>query len=72
KLIDRCHNVSSMAGTFSKEKLIAYIDETRKFVLPLLKKAKTVYPNDADILFVLKYHILSVVNSIEATMQAYE
>lgn len=72
KLIDRCHNVSSMAGTFSKEKLIAYIEETRKFVLPLLKKAKTAYPNDADILFVLKYHILSVVNSIEATMQAYE
>lgn len=72
KLIDRCHNVSSMAGTFSKEKLIAYIEETRRFVLPLLKKAKVAYPNDADILFVLKYHICSVVNSIEATMMAYE
>lgn len=72
KLIDRCHNVSSMAGTFSKEKLIAYIEETRCFVLPLLKKAKTAYPNDADILFVLKYHILSVVDSIEATIQVYE
>jgi len=72
KLIDRCHNVSSMAGTFSKEKLIAYIEETRRFVLPLLKKAKVTYPNDADILFVLKYHICSVVDSIEATMMAYE
>ena len=29
KLVDRCHNVSSMAGTFSKEKLKSYIAETR-------------------------------------------
>lgn len=72
KLIDRCHNVSSMAGTFSKEKLIAYIEETRRFVLPLLKKAKAAYPSDSDVLFALKYHILSVVDSIEATMLAYE
>ena len=41
-------------------------------MLPLLKKAKVTYPNDADILFVLKYHICSVVDSIEATMMAYE
>lgn len=72
KLIDRCHNVSSMAGTFSKEKLIAYIEETRHYVLPLLRKAKEAYPNDSDVLFALKYHICSVVDSIEATMLAYE
>ena len=28
KLLDRCHNVSTMAGAFSKAKLLAYIDET--------------------------------------------
>ena len=72
KLIDRCHNVSSMAGTFSREKLKAYIDETRQYVLPLLRKAKTSYPEVSDILFVLKYHIASVVDSIEAAMQVYE
>ena len=72
KLIDRCHNVSSMAGTFSKEKLRAYIEETRQYVLPLLRKAKVKYPADSDMLFVLKYHITSVVDSIEATMQVYE
>ena len=38
KLIDRCHNVSSMAGVFSKEKLKAYISETRDYVIPLLRK----------------------------------
>ena len=72
KLLDRCHNVSSMAGTFSTEKLKAYIEETRQYVLPLLRKAKTIYPEDSDILFVLKYHITSVVDSVEATMQVYE
>ncbi len=71
KLIDRCHNVSSMAGTFSEEKLTAYIEETRKYVLPLIKEAKLQYPEDFDVLFALKYHITSVVDSIEATMQVY-
>ena len=72
KLIDRCHNVSSMAGTFSVAKLKSYIEETRQYVLPLLKKAKTVYPEDADMLFLLKYHIVSVVDSIEATIDVFE
>ena len=72
KLIDRCHNVSSMAGTFSVEKLKSYIEEIRHYVLPLLKKAKSVYPEDADMLFLLKYHIVSVVDSIEATIEVFE
>ena len=50
KIIDRCHNVSSMAGTFSKEKLTAYIEETRKYVFPLLRKIKEQYPEDAEML----------------------
>ena len=71
KLLDRCHNVSSMAGTFSEEKLKNYIKETREFVLPLIKKAKLYYPEDSDILFAIKYQILSVIDSIEATMLVY-
>lgn len=69
KLIDRCHNVSSMAGTFSPEKLCAYIDETRHYVLPLLRKVKQQYPEESDALFVLKYHITSVVDAIEETLR---
>ena len=70
KLIDRCHNVSSMAGTFSKQKLRAYIDETRQYVLPLLRRIKRQYPEDSDFLFVLKYHITSVVDAIDETLKA--
>ena len=61
-----------MAGTFSEEKLKSYIEETRVHVLPMLRKAKRMYPEDADILFVLKYHIVSVVDSIDATIQLFE
>ena len=72
KLIDRCHNVSSMSGVFSKEKIEEYVEETRKYVLPLLRKAKETYPNYANILFTLKYHITSVVDSIEAAIDVYK
>ena len=72
KLIDRCHNVSSMAGTFTTEKLKSNIAETREYVLPLLRKVKYEYPDEANILFVLKYHITSVVDAIDLTLQACE
>lgn len=72
KLIDRCHNVSSMAGVFSIEKTQAYIEETRTYILPLLKEAKKKWPEDSDMLYVLKYHIVSVIDSIEAVMNMYD
>lgn len=72
KLIDRCHNVSTMAGTFTKEKLKAYIDETRQYVLPLLRKIKNKYPDESNILFVLKYHMVSVIDAIDLTLKICE
>lgn len=72
KLFDRCHNVSTMAGAFSKEKLLSYIDETRDYVLPLLRKVKNKFPDDTDALFVLKYHIISVIDAIDFTIKTCE
>lgn len=72
KIIDRCHNVSSMARVFSKKKLRLYIGETKEYVLPLIREAKNRYPDMADNFFILKYHICSVINSIEAVMDIYE
>lgn len=70
KLIDRCHNVSSMAGVFSVKKLNEYIEETRTYVLPLLRQAKYDFPDLSNTLFVLKYHITSVVEAIDETLKA--
>ena len=63
KLLDRCNNVSTMAAVFSEEKLRDYIVETEVYVLPLadiLKNGSLRY-NDAS--FLLKYHILSVIET---------
>ena len=65
KLIDRCHNVSTMAGTFSKEKMKAYIEETREYVLPLLCRTRERYPDLAGVLFSIRYHITSVIHAAE-------
>ncbi|MDF2880166.1 MAG: DNA-binding helix-turn-helix protein [Clostridiaceae bacterium] len=68
KCIDRCHNVSSMAGVFSNEKLQSYIDETYEYILPLIRKAKDKYPEYSNLYFLLKYSICSVIDSIQATL----
>lgn len=65
KLLDRCDNVSTMAGVFSVEKINQYIDETREYILPLLRRAKDQWPSDSNALFVLKYHIASVIDGLE-------
>ena len=70
KLIDRCNNISNMAGTFTIEKLTAYIEETKEYIYPLMHWAKENYPEYSNMLFLLKYHMISVINSIEA-MRSY-
>lgn len=68
KLLDRCDNVSTMAGVFSVEKINQYIEETREYVLPLLRRAKDQWPSDSNALFVLKYHIVSVIDGLEVCL----
>ncbi|MCD7841650.1 MAG: helix-turn-helix domain-containing protein [Lachnospiraceae bacterium] len=64
KVLDRCNNVSGMAAAFSQEKMAAYIRETEKWVYPLLRQAKERYPMYSDQLFLIKYHMTSVVETI--------
>lgn len=72
KLLDRCDNVSTMAGVFSQENLRKYIVETRKYVLPLLRTTKDKWPVSGNALFVLKYHIMAVIDGIEYCLQMDE
>ena len=68
KLLDRCNNVSFMAHGFSPSKLGEYIEETRKFILPLLTETRRRYPEFYDACFLLKYQICCVINSLEAVL----
>ena len=65
KLIDRCNNVSAMSTGFSKERIIEYINETEKYVYPLLQKAKTKYSKYSNQVFLIKYHMTSVVTTLK-------
>jgi (p)ppGpp synthase/HD superfamily hydrolase len=44
KGIDRMHNHQSMHGVFGKEKQLSYIAETEEFILPMLKAARKLFP----------------------------
>ena len=46
---DRNHNISTMVGTFTKEKQLSYIEETEKFVLPMLKTARRNFPEQESV-----------------------
>lgn len=66
KALDRCNNVSTMAASFSREKLIAYVDETEKYVYPLLNHIKEHDLEYNDQVFVIKYHLMSLIETIKA------
>ena len=65
KLLDRCNNVSGMAGCFSESKMVRYINETEKWVYPLLQLAKSEYPQYSNQIFLIKYHMTSVISSLK-------
>lgn len=68
KALDRCNNVSTMASSFSKKKLIEYVDETEQYVYPLLDHIKREYLEYRDAVFVIKYQILSTIETIKALL----
>ncbi len=68
KILDRCNNISTMAGSFSEEKLVAYIKETEEYVMPLLEHARHTIPEYTDAFFILRYHMNSVLESLKSML----
>jgi len=68
KLLDRCNNVASMAAGFTKVKIQDYMDNTEKWVYPLFKKAQTLYPEYSNQVFLIKYHMVSVMDALKKTL----
>ena len=64
KLLDRCNNVSSMVGGFTKEKMDFYAKETKQWFYPLIELAKKEYPNYHKQIFLIQYHIVSVLDAL--------
>lgn len=72
KASDRAHNVSSMSGVFTKDKIKSYIKESRDFVLPMCKWGILHYPEYSEPLYCLRDGISNVIDAIEITMKSYE
>ena len=68
KIVDRCSNVSGMVTAFSDEKLVKYINETERWFYPMIRKATTDFPWYYDQLFLVKYHISSVLAAIKGLL----
>lgn len=59
KCSDRCHNLSTMCGAFSDDKMNQYVNETTQYILPLIRRGKRYFPEYSDALYAMKYHIKS-------------
>ena len=70
KILDRCNNVSSMATSFSDEHMAEYIMETRKYIHPLIEKARDEYPEYSNQLFLIRYHMNSVLEALRHHMRS--
>jgi GTP pyrophosphokinase len=66
KIADRCHNVSTMAGVFTNKKIGEYVEETETHVYILCSYCTDEYPQYADQIYVMKYHIISLCNMAKA------
>lgn len=66
KVIDRCNNISTMASTFTKDRMTIYINETEQYIYPLLQNLKTKGKEYGGQIFLLEYHMLSVLESIKS------
>ena len=68
KALDRVNNVSTMCTAFPREKEISYLEETEKYVYPLLDVIKYEYNEYNDAVFILKYHLRSLIETIKCLM----
>ena len=65
KALDRCSNVSTMAGSFNIQRMKKYILETERYIIPMLEKLRRNYPEYSDLAFLVKYQITSILETVK-------
>ena len=69
KAIDRCNNVSMMAGGFPRGRMLEYVEETEEYVLPLLRHIKYEDPAHADAAFLINYQLRSLLGTVRSLLE---
>lgn len=70
KALDRCNNVSTMATSFTPDKLIAYVKETEEYGYPLFDYIKEHYLEYNDAIFVIKYQVMSLLETVKCLQKS--
>lgn len=72
KCVDRLHNLSTMIGVFSEEKIQSYITEVHDHFLPMLKDTKRIQPRHEALCELLKSQLLLQVNTIKCCINEFD
>ena len=64
KCLDRCNNLSTMADGFKKPKMVKYVKQTEKHVLPLLNVVKEV-PAWNNAAWLMRYQMVTMVEAFK-------
>jgi (p)ppGpp synthase/HD superfamily hydrolase len=66
KGIDRIHNIQTIHEVFSEEKQMLYIKETEDLVLPMIKKARNLFPEQEEAYENIKHALKTNISLIKA------
>lgn len=67
KCIDRCNNLSCMADGFSRQKMITYVSDTERYLMPLLDVVKSV-PRWNNAAWLLRYQISALAENFKRVL----
>lgn len=67
---DRINNQSTMVGVFSTAKQIEYIEESEKYILPMLKQARRVYSDQEAVYENIKLVLCNQIALVRAMTEA--
>ena len=67
---DRIHNIGSMLGVFTTEKQKKYVQEVHDLFLPMLKKARRLFPHQVNAYELLKFTLNMQIDLIKFTWPA--
>lgn len=63
---DRIHNIQTMVGVFSDEKQKTYVQEVEEKFLPMIKRAKALFPEQTRAYFNIEHMLKSQISLIKA------
>jgi len=69
---DRVHNIQTMVGVFTYEKQKEYIEETEKYILPVLKVARRSFPKQEPAYENIRHVLVSQIELLRAVHKAQE